>query len=114
VTLFTTQSQPSGDAVVGVGDESTAAGAAVSGKLVVRVTYDEAKGYVGSAPELRQPIVALSLGGLRRQVEALMSPDEIHAVLQLDRGARQKHDRRRRMRATGVGRSRHHQLSPRI
>jgi hypothetical protein len=27
------------------------------------------KGYVASAPELRQPIVALSLGGLRRRIE---------------------------------------------
>jgi hypothetical protein len=40
------------------------------------VTFDERRGYVGSAPELRVPVVALSLGGLRRKVEALMLPDD--------------------------------------
>jgi hypothetical protein len=29
-------------------------------------------------------VVALSLGGLRRQIEALMMPDEVEIVLQLD------------------------------
>ena len=33
------------------------------------VTFDAAHGYVASAPELRQPVVALSLGGLRRRIE---------------------------------------------
>ena len=28
--------------------------------------------------------VALSLGGLRRKIEALMVPDDVHVVLQLD------------------------------
>jgi hypothetical protein len=32
----------------------------------VSVTFDE-RGYIGSAPELRQAVVALSLGGLRRR-----------------------------------------------
>ena len=35
-------------------------------RLEVSVTFDE-RGYIGSAPELRQAVVALSLGGLRRR-----------------------------------------------
>jgi hypothetical protein len=61
----------------------------------VSVTFDPAKGYVASAPDLRSPVVALSLGGLRRRVEALMSPDEVIVVLNLDRAARLERDRRR-------------------
>ena len=37
--------------------------------LEVSVTFDERRGYIGSAPELRPAVVALSLGGLRRKVE---------------------------------------------
>ena len=37
-------------------------------RFEVSVTFDE-RGYIGSAPELRQPVVALSLGGLRRKIE---------------------------------------------
>jgi hypothetical protein len=40
--------------------------------------------HVASAPELRQPIVALSLGGLRRRIEIAMLPDDVRVVLQLD------------------------------
>jgi hypothetical protein len=64
-------------------------------RLHIAVTYDAAKGYVGSSPELRQPVIALSLGGLRRKVEALMSPDEVIVMLNLDRTARLERDRRR-------------------
>jgi hypothetical protein len=53
-------------------------------RLEVSVTCDASCGYTASAPELRQPIVALSLGGLRRKVQALMVPDEPVVVLQLD------------------------------
>ena len=35
-------------------------------RLEVSVTFDE-RGYIGSAPELRSAVVALSLGGLRRK-----------------------------------------------
>jgi hypothetical protein len=52
------------------------------------VTFDERRGYVASAPELRQPVVALSLGGLRRRMEALMLPDEVDMLLMLDGLAR--------------------------
>jgi hypothetical protein len=65
-------------------------------RLEVSVTFDERRGYIASAPELRQPVTALSLGGLRRRIEALMLPDDVHIVLQLDRAARLERDRRRR------------------
>src|SRR5258708_1076720 len=56
-------------------------------RLEVSVTFDERHGYVGTAPELPL-IVALSLGGLRRKVEALMVPDAVDVQLVLDRAAR--------------------------
>jgi hypothetical protein len=68
----------------------------VSGdRLEVSVTFDPAKGYVASAPDLRSPVVALSLGGLRRRIEELMLPDDVIVVLSLDRAARLERDRRR-------------------
>jgi hypothetical protein len=33
----------------------------------VAVTFDERRGYVGTHPELRSPVTALSLGGLAAQ-----------------------------------------------
>jgi hypothetical protein len=65
-------------------------------RLVVAVTYDPAVGYCTTGgPEL--PVVsALSLGGIRRRVEALMLPDDVHIVLHLDRAARLERDQRRR------------------
>jgi hypothetical protein len=39
-------------------------------RLEVSVTFDEKRGYVGTAPELRAAVVALSLGGLRRRIAA--------------------------------------------
>jgi hypothetical protein len=32
-------------------------------RFEVTVTFDERRGYIASAPELREPVVALSLGG---------------------------------------------------
>lgn len=46
-------------------------------RLEVSVTFDERHGYVASAPELRWPVVALSLGGLRRKIEISMLPDDV-------------------------------------
>ena len=46
----------------------------VTEKLTIAVTFRPDQGYVGTAPDLRHPVIALSLGGLRRKVEALMSP----------------------------------------
>jgi hypothetical protein len=40
-------------------------------RLEVSVTFDERRGYIATAPELRSPVTALSLGGLRRRLEAL-------------------------------------------
>ena len=47
-----------------------------------------------TALELRQPVVALNLGGLRRRIEALMVPDEPIVVLQLDGLAERERHRR--------------------
>jgi hypothetical protein len=44
------------------------------GRFEVAVTFDERRGHVGTHPELRVPVTALSLGGLRRKVEAAMFP----------------------------------------
>jgi hypothetical protein len=65
----------------------------VTEKLFVAVTYDADRGYVGTAEGLH--VIALSLGGLRRRIEALMSPDEVIIVLSLDKAARLERDRRR-------------------
>jgi hypothetical protein len=63
----------------------------MSGKrLDVTVTYDAERGYVASAPELRQPVTALSLGDLRRRIEALMLPDNPVITLILDRTAERR------------------------
>ena len=58
------------------------------------MTSDAERGYVASAPELRPPIVALSLGGLRRRIEILMLPDDVRIVLQLDGLAERERHRR--------------------
>jgi hypothetical protein len=70
-------------------------GATVTDKLTIAVTFHPERGYVGTAPDLRQPVIALSLGGLRRRIEALMSPDEVIVTLNLDKAARLERDRRR-------------------
>ena len=64
-------------------------------KLPLAVTFNPDCGYVGTSPELRAPVVALSLGGLRAKVEALISPDDVIISLNLDRPARLERDRRR-------------------
>ncbi len=63
-------------------------------RLEVSVTFDE-RGYIGSARELRSPVVALSLGGLRKRIETLLLPDEPLVVLQLDGLAERERHRRR-------------------
>jgi hypothetical protein len=65
-------------------------------RLDVTVTYAAERGYVASAPELRQPIVALSLGGLRRRIEIALLPDDVDVQLLLDGHA--ERERRRRCR----------------
>jgi hypothetical protein len=66
-----------------------------SDRLNVSVTFDAERGYIASAPELHQPIVALSLGGLRRRIEMAMLPDNVRVVLQLDGLAERERDRLR-------------------
>ena len=46
-------------------------------------------------------LTALSLGDLRRRIEALMQPDDVEVRLNLDRAARLERDRRRRRAAIG-------------
>ena len=64
-------------------------------RLAVNVTFDAERGYVATAPDLRQPVTALSLGGLRRRIEILMLPDDPIITLNLDRIAQRERDRRR-------------------
>ena len=59
------------------------------------MTYDAERGYIASAPELRQPIVALSLTSLRKRIEVLLMPEESLVVLQLDGLAERERHRRR-------------------
>jgi hypothetical protein len=67
----------------------------VSGdRFEVNVTFDERRGYVASAPELRQPVTALSLGGLRRRIEIAMLPEDVDVRLVLDKAARLERNRR--------------------
>ena len=76
-------------------DKFTDWAAMSSDRLEVNVTFDSARGYIASAPELRQPVVALSLGGLRRRIEIALLSDNVRIVLQLDGLAeRQRHRRR--------------------
>jgi hypothetical protein len=69
-------------------------------RLVVAVTYDPAVGYRTTGGAELPVVSALSLGGIRRRVEALLLPDDPIIILNLDRAARLERDRRRR----GVGR----------
>ena len=63
-------------------------------KLDVAVTFDASCGYIGSVPGLKAPVVALSLGGLRRRIEIALLPDDVRVVLQLDGlAARERHRR---------------------
>ena len=65
-------------------------------RFEVTVTFDAQRGYVACAPELRHPIVALSLASLRKPASrSLMMPDDVHVVLQLDGLAERERHRRR-------------------
>ena len=59
----------------------------VTDALTVAVTFHPERGYVGTHPELRTSVTALSLGGLCRKVEALMMPNEVIVTLKLDKAA---------------------------
>jgi hypothetical protein len=65
-------------------------------RLEVSVSFDPTRGYFTTGTELQPPLVALSLGGLRRRIEAALLPNAPVIVLHLDRAARLERDRRRR------------------
>jgi hypothetical protein len=60
----------------------------------VDVTWNE-KGFVATAPELRQPIVALSLGGVKQRFQAIF-PHVPRIDFHLDKSAQAEVDDRRR------------------
>jgi hypothetical protein len=62
---------------------------------------------VTQRPGALLPVLALSLGGLRRRIETLMLPDDVIVMLNLDRAARLERDRRRaKITAPSAARSR--------
>jgi hypothetical protein len=66
-------------------------------RLDVSVTFDERRGYVASAPDLRQPVTALSLGGLRRRIEIALLSDDVDVRLIFNRTVERERDRRREL-----------------
>jgi hypothetical protein len=76
-------------------------------RLEVSVTFDAERGYVATAAELRQPVLALSLGGVRRRVEERLIGEDLEIRPVLDRAARLERGRRRaKITATSAARSR--------
>jgi hypothetical protein len=73
-------------------------------RLEVGVSFDPTRGYFTTGGELPRSLTALSLGGLRRHIEAALLPDEPVVHLRLDRAARLERDRRRSG-AAGAGRA---------
>jgi hypothetical protein len=67
----------------------------VDQRLDVAVTFNPTRGYIATVPGL-PPVTALSLGGLRRRIEAALAPAKVNVRLVLDRAARRERDRRRR------------------
>jgi hypothetical protein len=63
-------------------------------RLDIAVSYDVAKGWYVATHEQRT-FGALSLSGLRQQIEALL-PEGVSVTLRLDHTARMERDRRRR------------------
>jgi hypothetical protein len=73
-------------------------------RLQVGVSFDPRRGYFTTGGDLPRSVAALSLGGLRRRIEAALLPDEPVVQLRLDRAARLERDRRRSG-AAGNGRA---------
>jgi hypothetical protein len=63
--------------------------------LQVGVSFDPQRGYFTTGSELARSLTALSLGGLRRRIEALMLPDNVNVQLILARTAERERNRRR-------------------
>jgi hypothetical protein len=53
------------------------------------------RGFIATSTELREPVIALSLGGLRRKIESLMVPDSVELRFHLDHEATRQRDLRR-------------------
>ena len=64
-------------------------------KLAVDVSFDEHFGYVGSGPELRSAVRALSLNGLRKLIEDQFPDQALDIKLSLDKAAQRERDARR-------------------
>jgi hypothetical protein len=73
-------------------------------RLEIGVTFDSVRGYIASAPELRAPVVALSLGGLRKRIEVALLPGHPMIVLQLDALAERERHRRQALPPPGRAR----------
>jgi len=63
-------------------------------EMHVNVTWCP-RGFIGSAAELKEPVIAVSLGGLRRKIESLMVPDSVELRFHLDQQATRERDARR-------------------
>jgi hypothetical protein len=92
----------SGCAAAARGINTATMAATMSDRLDVTVTYDARHGYIASAPELHQPIVALSLAGLRKRIEIAMLPDSVDVRFMLDGLAERERHRRRAMGVTAA------------
>ena len=66
-----------------------------SERIEVGVSYDLRRGYYITTTTNVPPTAALSLAGLRKQIEAALKPDTVDVRLVLDRVARLERDRRR-------------------
>ena len=62
-------------------------------RLEVSVTFDERRLH-RQRTRTAAPVVALSLGGLRRKIEIALLPDDVRVVLQLDGLAERERHRR--------------------
>ena len=76
----------------------------MSERLAINVTFDQQRGYIAAHPELQAPVVALSLGGLRRKIDEMLIGEDVDVRLTLDRAARVERDARR---DAGANRQRH-------
>jgi hypothetical protein len=61
-------------------------------EMQVNVSWSP-RGFIGSAPELKEPVIALSLSGLRRKIESLVPAIELR--FHLDHQATREHNARR-------------------
>jgi hypothetical protein len=63
-------------------------------RFEVTVTFDERRGYIASASELRQPVIALSLGGFGSRSRCCPTTSTCGSTS--NRAARLERDRRQR------------------